>query len=84
MGRFYAEIQGSRGSATRKGTKKSGIRGHIRGWHLGVKVKCYVNEYGNDVCQVWLTGGSSNPIEIKYLGEFVEPSVAVAQTRGKQ
>jgi hypothetical protein len=37
MAHFYGDMQGSRGQATRCGTKQSGIHAHIRGWHTGVQ-----------------------------------------------
>ena len=59
MSRFYASIKGNRGEATRQGTKESGIHGHIRGWNIGVEVRCYVDETGGDICAIYKTGGSS-------------------------
>ena len=39
MSRFYASINGSaKNEATRQGTVKTGIKGHVRGWDAGVKV----------------------------------------------
>lgn len=61
MSRFYGDLRGNRGTATRQGTAKSGIDGHIRGWTLGAKVVCFVGEDGEDRVVVNLTGGSSNP-----------------------
>ena len=40
MARFYGEIQGNKGQATRMGTKTSGFHAHIRGWDVGIKVEC--------------------------------------------
>ena len=58
MARFYAEIQGSRGEASRMGTPSSGMRGHIRGWHVGGKV--YMRAEGDiDVCDIAVSGGSA-------------------------
>ena len=34
MSRFYANIQGNRGEATRQGTTNSGLYGHISGWDV--------------------------------------------------
>lgn len=70
MSRFYASIQGNRGQATRQGTPKSGIEGHIRGWNIGARVRLYVGEDGKDMIEVDLTGGSRNPSIIKFLGGF--------------
>lgn len=59
MARFYGEIQGNRGSATRMGTPSSGFSAHVRGWNVGVRVRCYVDNEGNDVIDVSRTGGSN-------------------------
>lgn len=62
MSQFYASIEGNRGVATRQGTKRSGIQGHIRGWHTGARVDCYHDEQtGQDIVRVFRTGGSQRP-----------------------
>jgi hypothetical protein len=58
MSHFYASIKGSRGEATRCGTKASGIRGHVRGWKIGAEVSCHVDGLGEDICHVYVTQGS--------------------------
>ena len=58
MARFYASIEGNRGPATRMGSAASGMRGHVRGWDVGVEV-IMRDEDGSDVCEVWRTGGSN-------------------------
>lgn len=59
MSRFYASIQGTRGEATRQGTPKSGISGHVRGWEVGVEVVGFINTTtGKDMFQVYRTSGS--------------------------
>lgn len=59
MAQFYAEIIGSRGPATRMGTKESGLSGHLRGWNIGVRVYLgHVN--GKDTIEVYRTEGSNN------------------------
>ena len=58
MSHFYADIQGNRGVATRGGSKASGIDGHIRGYHSGARVACWVNDKGQDVVEVYATHGS--------------------------
>jgi len=60
MAQFYAEIQGDRGAATRKGNKKSGLFAHVRGWNIGVRVECR-HEDGKDVIEIHRTGGSNRP-----------------------
>lgn len=78
MSRFYASIQGCRGEATRQGSAKSGIEGHIRGWDVGVKVFCDVSEEGEDVCTVYLTSGSNGHVE-RCLGYFTKEDIYVLQ-----
>ena len=63
MARFYADIQGNRGEATRMGTKNSGISGHIRGWSIGVRTDIqYDEETGKDMVRVYRTGGRMDRI----------------------
>jgi hypothetical protein len=56
VSRFYASIQGSRGEATRQG--RQDITGHIRGWEVGVRVFGCVGDDGEDMFNVFMTGGS--------------------------
>jgi hypothetical protein len=72
MARFYAEIKGSRGEATRMGSEKSGMRGHIRGWNIGACVYMDVNPNGEDVVSVYLTSGSNGHKDSRLLGRFTE------------
>jgi hypothetical protein len=67
MSRFYADISGGRGTATRQGHAASGIRGHIRGWNSGVKVIGRADDTA-DVFDIWETGGSSAPSNVKLIG----------------
>ena len=62
MSRFYADITGGRGTATRQGHAASGIRGHVRGWHSGVRVigrAVDVDGTSVDVFDVYGTFGSN-------------------------
>ena len=62
MAHFYADIQGDRGTATRTGTKNSGINGHIRGWGSGINIRAiYNSETNKDIFLISITGGSNNP-----------------------
>jgi hypothetical protein len=70
MSRFYASIQGNRGEATRQGTAKSGLYGHIRGWDVGAVVNCFVNDKGEDVVEIVLTSGSNGRGRPNHLGSF--------------
>lgn len=58
MAHFIANVEGNRGSASRTGTKNSGITSHTRGWNLGVRVEMK-HEDGEDVAYVYETGGSN-------------------------
>ena len=76
MAQYYADIQGNRGIATRMGTKKSGIEGHIRGWSVGAKVYMSYNEdTQEDECTVYLTSGSNGSSSSKLLGIFTTESL---------
>jgi hypothetical protein len=61
MARFYADIQGNRGEATRMGTAGSGISAHPRGWNIGVKVDGYpsIGDSGRDEFAVRMSAGSN-------------------------
>jgi len=69
MSRFYASIQGGRGEATRQGTAKSGIRGHIHGFHFGVSVHGRDGDE-DDVFSIRLTGGIRGASQGVCLGDF--------------
>lgn len=75
MSRFYSSIQGHRGEATRQGYRA--INGHIRGWNIGVKVRGYINDQGEDEFEVILTGGSGGPDILRHLGRY---SLALLET----
>jgi len=61
MSRYYADIQGNRGQATRMGTAASGMQGHIRSWNLGCQVFCKPDNENaeNDSMIVQITSGST-------------------------
>ena len=70
MSRFYASIQGNRGTATRQGTEKSGIYGHIRGWNIGAYVSVDVNDNGEDEVTIELSSGSNADVKSEMIGVF--------------
>src|SRR5271157_5591727 len=73
MAHFYGDLQGSRGQATRVGTKKSGIEGHIRGWQVGARVRVSFNEStSEDEVEVQLTSGSNGNKPDVCLGRFTK------------
>ena len=67
MARFIADIQGTRGEASRLGSARSGIRGHVRGWDVGVLV-VGSDEDGEDVFTIYATSGSSGAHLTKLAG----------------
>jgi len=74
MARYYAEIRGNRGLASRIGTPSSGIWGHIRGWRIGVEVRCHPDKDNPkyDVCEVYKTGGSHMDWKKKHIATIRE------------
>lgn len=71
MARFFAEIVGNRGIASRVGTERSGMWAHVRGWNVGVEVQC-LDVGGVDVIRVYKTGGSSAARNSILLAELRE------------
>lgn len=69
MSRYYGQIQGSRGEATRMGNASSGMFGHIRGWNIGARVDMDA-EGDTDVCRVRVTTGSAGYGNGESLGTF--------------
>ena len=73
MSQFYAEIEGTRGRASRQGSKKSGIWAHVRGWNIGIEVQCnYDEEKQRDVIIITQTGGSNARTSQRELFRLVE------------
>ena len=75
MSRFYAEIKGNRGKASRQGFKDSGMWSHTRGWNRGVEVRCYVDSDDNDCIDVYVTGGSSGATSSKLMATVTDDKV---------
>lgn len=60
MAHFYATVNGSRDStATKTGTKASGIDAHARGWDIGGRVRLR-QLHGVDILDIDVTGGSND------------------------
>jgi len=73
MSRFYADITGGRGTATRQGHAATGMRGHVRGWDSGVKVIARAEDVPEldktvDVFDIWSTGGSNGSAHVQLIG----------------
>ena len=69
MAHFYGQLQGSRGEATRCGNKNEGIRGHIRGWDVGVRVEGYYDDELGDFFNVYVTSGSNGGRSDKHMAQ---------------
>jgi len=71
MAQFYGSIEGTgRTTATRTGTKSSGMTAHIRGWNVGARVVLQHVD-GVDMVRVYETGGSNGGSET-LVAEFPE------------
>jgi len=61
MSHFYGTLEGSRGKATRRGTKNSGITTHAAGWGGAIRVDVFERD-GVDHYRVtlvpWQSGGA--------------------------
>ena len=69
MAHFYGTVTGqARTTASRLGSKSSGIEAHPRGWDVGVLVRGEVDADGNDRFYVYATGGSNGNANPKLIG----------------
>lgn len=69
MARFRGSVRGQRGTETRLGSEKSGLAVCADGWNFGVSVSLRVRD-GEDVADIYLTGGSNGGASPKRLGTF--------------
>ena len=60
MSVLYGSLTGqAKTTVTRRGSKKSGIACHVRGWDLGVRVSGRIDDNGVPVFDVYRTSGSN-------------------------
>lgn len=71
MAHFRAKIQGSRGEASRLGTKTSGMWASVDGWNVGVFITV-VHENGRDCIRVFRNKGSNGHTNNDLIAEIVE------------
>jgi hypothetical protein len=72
MAHFIGYVHGSRGEASRLGTKATGIQATGQGWNVGGKVITYYNStFKCDVVTFWLNAGSSGGQPTKMIGSYV-------------
>ena len=69
MARFYGEVEGTRGRASRVGA--SGMRSHTRGWNVGVEVVCTIRD-DVDVIEIYETGGSHAPSAKRHIATVTD------------
>ena len=60
MAQFMGKVRGSKGGASRLGTKKSGLTVAANAWDVGVRVVAR-HENGGDCFDIFMTAGSNNP-----------------------
>jgi hypothetical protein len=91
MSKFYGSIEGSaKTTATRCGTKNSGIESHTRGWDQGVRVSGWDDAIGRSTCEcverfdIYLTGGSSGKSNDKYIGSLEDGKWIPAKIEGAE
>lgn len=58
MARFYATVRNGRGTETSVGGQSSVDEAHVRGWHVGIRVRT-VKLTDGDRLDVYMTGGSN-------------------------
>ena len=68
MAHFRGSVQGTRGEASRLGSKISGLTARANGWNSGVTVVAHRDETRNtDVFEVYATGGSDPRYRAKLI-----------------
>ena len=66
MARFRGTTQGNRGEASRLGYDS--LETTCNGWNIGVRCVASVDSEGNDVIDIYKTGGSSYDSNIERIG----------------
>lgn len=71
MAQYRGTLSGQRGTASRLGNKKSGLKVTCNGWEIGITVYAtYDEDAKEDVMTVYLTGGSTPTSPDKLIGEY--------------
>ena len=71
MAQYQGKIQGSRGQATRLGTKSSGLETQCNGWNVGATARLdYNGVKERDEISLYVTTGSNPKHDRIYLGRF--------------
>lgn len=79
MSTFYGTIKGTRGEATRCGSKASGIKTVAASWKGAVETTLQENEDGATVAEVWLIPWHGEGVRhLIYRGPVNDPAAAFA------
>lgn len=71
MSQFIGSVQGSRGTVTRTGTKKSGLLVVANGWNVGANISIsWDDKLKEDIVTISLTSGSNGEHYAKNIGKF--------------
>jgi len=71
MAHFIGYVTGrAKSTASRLGTKSSGIVAQAQGWSIGGRVDCWHSDDGVDVVEFTLTGGSNGATQDKRIAVF--------------
>lgn len=73
MSRFYGDLTGqAKTTATRRGSANSGVRSHVRGWDLGIRVEAFPESEAFDGFRVYVTAGSNGGHGDLLLAEVIQ------------
>jgi len=82
MSHFYGTLDGSRGQATRCGTKASSLIATANGWSIGGQVTVrYDDALGTDVVQLFTTKGSNTRASLVASFAIIDDKLTVLNTR---
>lgn len=73
MAKFYGDLTGDDQKTKVTRSAEHQLRGHIRGWNFGCHVRIRLDNHGDEVVEIWLTGGSNDPERRRYIGTYGKP-----------
>lgn len=84
MSHFYASVDASpnRGTATKTGTKKSGMNAHVRTWEYGVRVVAHHTAAGADLFDIYVTSGSTGGASDRLIATVTPDGVEIIESAG--
>ena len=85
MSHFYGTLKGSRGEASRCGTRNSGLETHAASWKGAIRVAVFTDDDGEDHFRVervsWRGAG---PYQLLAVGRFVDDAEEVARQTAQE